>query len=197
MRELVLKMSMSIDGFVAGDRAESNWMFRGSTPDSAGWVYDIIASAGIHAIGRGLFETWVNFYPTSPIPVAGPVNSKPKIVFTRNPSYVPGAGIAPEADPDVAATYTDARIASGELVTEIERLKSEPGDYILAQGGVEFARSLVKAGLVDEFRLAVLPMLLGSGQSIFTGLEDELDLELVSSTAFTGGALGLVYRPRK
>ena len=196
MRELVLKMSMSVDGFVAGNRADSDWMFRGSTPDSAKWVYDTLSDAGIHVLGRTLFETWVSFYPTSPIPMAGPVNAKPKVVFTRREDYEPGAGIAQSADAAVIATYTDAEVAS-DLVSTIERLKSEDGGYILAQGGVKFARSLVQSGLIDEYRFAILPVALGAGDGIFTEMEGELDLELVSCTHFAGGAMGAVYRPRK
>lgn len=196
MRELVLKMSMSIDGFVAGGKPNSDWMFRGSTPDSAKWVYDIIDGADVHLLGRNLFETWVTFYPTSPIPVAGPVNARPKVVFTRRAGYEPGAGISQEADAATIATYTGAHVA-GDVASEIQRLKAENGNYLLAQGGVEFARSLVQSGLVDEYRFAVLPVALGSGENIFAGMEGELDLDLVSTTSFSGGAVGVVYRPRR
>jgi dihydrofolate reductase len=132
MRELVLKMSMSLDVFIAGTRAESDWMFRGSTPDSAAWVFETLSGAGVHVAGRRLFETFVAFYPISAIPMAAPMDEKPKVVFTRQPAYQPGAQIAPTTQPSVASTYTQARVASGDLVTEIERLKQEPGDYILA-----------------------------------------------------------------
>lgn len=196
MRKLVLKMSMSLDGFVAGTRAESDWMFRGSSTDSAAWVFETLSGAGVHIAGRRLFETWASFFPTSTVPMAAPMNEKPKVVFTRQPAYQPGAQIAQTVQPSAASSYAGARVASGDLALEIERLKQEPGDYILAQGGVEFGRSLVRSGLVDEYRFAVLPVALGSGEGLFTGLQDELDLELVSSTAFSGGAMGNVYRPK-
>jgi dihydrofolate reductase len=63
MRKLVLKMSMSLDGFVAGTRAESDWMFRGSSTDSAAWVFETLSGAGVHIAGRRLFETWASFSP--------------------------------------------------------------------------------------------------------------------------------------
>lgn len=195
MRELVLKMSISIDGFVAGTQAESRWMFRATTPDSGAWLIDTLAGAGTHISGRHLFETWAGLWPVSPSPVATPMNEIPKVVFTRNPAYEPGAHIAAEAAPAEVARWAATRVASGDLTTEIARLKQEAGDYILAQGGVEFARSLVQAGLVDEYRFAVLPVALGSGEALFSGLQDELDLELVSSTPFRGGAMANVFRP--
>jgi dihydrofolate reductase len=61
---------------------------------------------------------------------------------------------------------------------------------------VEFGRSLVQSGLIDEYRFAVLPVVLGSGEGLFTGLKDELKLDLVSSAVFSGGAMGNVYRPK-
>lgn len=197
MRRVVLKMSMSLDGFVAGTRAESDWMFRGSTPDSAAWVFETLSGAGVHIAGRRLFETFVAYYPTSRNPMAAPMNEKPKVVFTREPSYRPGAQISAAAQSSVALSYTRARVASGDLASEIQNLKQEPGDYILAQGGLEFGRNLVRSGLVDEYRFAVLPVALGSGAGLFTELEDELDLELVSSTVFSGGAMGNVFRPKR
>ncbi|NQX28074.1 dihydrofolate reductase family protein [Microbacteriaceae bacterium VKM Ac-2854] len=196
MRKLVLKMSISLDGFIAGEQAESNWMFRASTPDSAAWLIETLGGAGTHISGRRLFETWAALWPVSPSPVAEPMNRHPKVVFTRQPDYRPGDHVAADASAEVAASWADARVASGDLAAEIERLKQEPGDYVLAQGGVEFARSLVTAGLVDEYRLAVLPVALGSGAGLFSELTTELDLALVESTAFSGGAMANVYRPR-
>jgi dihydrofolate reductase len=189
-------MSTSIDGFVVGGRGESDWMFRGSTPDSAAWVFETLAGAGIHAIGRRSFESFASFWPTSDGPMAAPMNDIPKVVFTRQPTFNPGSLSAEPSQSLAALSWTQARVASGDLTEEINNLKQEPGNYILAQGGLDFCRSLVHAGLVDEYRFAVLPVALGSGEGLFTTLQDELDLELTSSTAFRGGAIGNVYRPR-
>lgn len=195
MRELILKMSISLDGCVAASRADSDWMFRGRSPDSAAWVLDILSGAGVHAIGRRTFDDWAKFWPDSTSPVAEPMNEVPKVVFTRQHTFDPGAiQIGSGA---AAKSWAEARVASGDLAREIERLKQEDGRYILAQGGVGFARSLVRAGLVDEYRFAVIPVALGSGQGLFTGLPGELDLALVDSVVFAGGVIGNVYRPRQ
>ncbi|WIE70519.1 dihydrofolate reductase family protein [Curtobacterium sp. MCJR17_020] len=195
MRELVLKMSMSLDGFVAAPRAESNWMFRGGSPDSMAWVLDVVAGAGVHAFGRKTFETISGFWPTAPGPIAEPMNRIPKVVFTTQREFDPRTVAVPDPGSPAAATWTGARVAAGLLEAEVAALKQELDGYVLAQGGTGFGRSLVRAGLVDEYRLAVLPVVLGSGDGVFARLPDELDLHLVSSEAFAGGALGLVYRP--
>jgi dihydrofolate reductase len=196
MARLVLKMSMSLDGFIAGAQPGSDWMLRASTPDSAAWVLDTLAGASAHLIGRRTFESWISFWPTSTSPMAAPLNDIPKVVFTRQKTFDPralGHGSAPSS---ARAAWSTSRVACGDLTSEIERVKREPGDYVLAQGGVSFCQSLVKAALVDEYRFAISPVALGSGERLFTGLDDELDLELVTVTAFSGGALGAVYRPR-
>ncbi|UFS59122.1 dihydrofolate reductase family protein [Subtercola endophyticus] len=196
MRELVLKMSVSLDGFVAGTRADSNWPLRAGTPDSAAWVFETLSGAGAHLIGHRLFEGFARLWPTSTNPMAAPMNDIPKVVFTRQATFDPTSFSAGADESPAAASWSGARVASGDLAEEINRLKHEPGGYLLAQGGVDFGRSLVHSGLIDEYRFVVLPVALGSGSGLFTELSDELDLQLISSTAFDGGAIANVYRPK-
>jgi dihydrofolate reductase len=197
MRKLVLKMSMSLDGFVAGAHAESDWMFRAASPDSAAWVLDTVSGAGVHAFGRRTFESIAGFWANATTPVAGAMNTVPKVVFTRQRAFDPATVDTGGADSPAAATWTGARVANGDLVAEVDRLRAEDGADVLAQGGTDFCRSLVAAGLVDEYRLVVLPVVLGAGDGIFSGLQDELDLTLISSTVFDGGAKADVYRPKR
>ena len=84
---------------------------------------------------------------------------------------------------------------SGALADDIAQLKSEPGKDIVAWGGAGFARSLVKLGLPDEYRLLVHPTVLGSGLPIFSELPKSMALTLVETKAFDKGAVGHVYQP--
>jgi dihydrofolate reductase len=207
VRKLVLKMSMSLDGHVAGTHAESDWMFRAASPDSAAWVLDTVSGASAHLFGRRTFESIAGYWANASTPIAGAMNSIPKVVVTRSPDFDPSVvALGGSPDPTAATTWSGARVASGDLTEAIDRLRAEGAaaghrdaadGYLLAQGGTDLCRSLVRAGLVDEYRLVVLPVALGSGQGIFDGLPDELDLELVSSTVFAGGAKADVYRPRR
>ncbi len=94
-----------------------------------------------------------------------------------------------------AATWTDATVASGDLAEEIARLKQQPGKDILAHGGARFAQSLVKLGVIDEYRLLVHPVALGSGLFLFSTLAKTIHFTLLSMTAFSAGAVAHVYRP--
>jgi dihydrofolate reductase len=93
------------------------------------------------------------------------------------------------------ASWAAARVARGELGGEIARLKQEPGKEIMAHGGAGFARSLVRLGLIDEYRLLIHPVALGSGLGLFSSLARPIDLNLISTTAFGGGTIAKVYRP--
>ncbi|MBS1879723.1 MAG: dihydrofolate reductase family protein [Actinobacteria bacterium] len=184
MRRLVLKMSMTVDGYVAGPEGEMDWVVRTSHPDGKAWVGRTLEGAGAHVIGRRLYSSFVGYWPTSTDPLAEAMNSIPKIVFSRSP------------DPDLpsAPGWEEPRVLGADLAGDVEALKAEPGKDLLAQGGVEFARSLVQAGLVDEYRLVVHPVVLGSGLALFDGAEP-FDLDLIDAVRFPSGTQALTYRP--
>jgi len=193
MRKLILKMSMSLDGFVSGPNGEEDWMAPSRSEDGAAWVLETLSQAGVHAVGSRSFRLWAGYWPTSTHPMAAPMNDIPKVVFTRQKSFDLLAG-GPALEP-AAASWASARIANGDLTEEMRRLKEEPGKDILASGGAGFARSLVQLGLVDEYRLVVHPVALGSGIPLFADLPQPLHLELVGTTQFRAGAVAYVYRP--
>jgi dihydrofolate reductase len=197
-RKLVLKMSVSLDGFVCGPDGEADWIFRSAGgADSTAWLLETLRGAGLHVMGSRSYYDMAAFWPFSQLPIAAPMNEIPKLVFSRtglNDGTL-GRRTAAAADEAALRSWAEPVVASGDLVEEIQRLKAQPGNYLLAHGGARFARSLVAAGLVDEYRLAIHPVVLGRGQALFSGLEKPLDLRLASMTPFASGALAAVYRP--
>jgi dihydrofolate reductase len=188
MRRLVLKMSMTIDGYVAGANGEEDWVFRTGHPDGKAWVGQTIEQAGAHLVGRRTYTNWVRYWPTSSDPLAEAMNSIPKVVFSRSGKLDLGPDPAPPG-------WDDTRVLGTDLAADIEALKAEPGKDLLVQGGVSFARSLVHLGLIDEYRLIVHPVVLGSGLALFQDTEP-FDLTLVDTVAFPSGAQALTYRPK-
>lgn len=147
------------------------------TDDAVAWELDTLGQAGTHIMGRATYEAMAAHWPTSSEVFAAPMNEIPKVVFSRTLKN---------------ADWTDSRVADGDLATEIARLKQQSGKDIVAHGGAGFARSLSRSRLVDEYRLLVHPVVLGSGLPMFA---DPMDLRLISATAFRGGAIAQVYRP--
>lgn len=208
MRKLILKMSMSVDGFVGGPNGEIDWIFKSSDAAGAAWTIETLWNAGVHIMGSRTFKDMAAYWPTSTQPFAPPMNEIPKIVFSRQGTtgtaattqalqdatrlHPAGEAMVP---PAILASWANPVVASGNLAEEIARLKREPGKPILAHGGASFARALVQNGLVDEYRLLIHPVALGRGLPLFCDLARPLDLKLLSATAFEGGAAAHVYQP--
>ena len=176
MSSLVLKMSVSLDGYVAPADATTGWEAAGRSPDSTSWVLETVANAGLHLVGAATYLSWAGFWPGAAGPFAKPMNDIPKVVFSRSLQ---------------SADWAETTIVSGDLTEAVTRLKRErSGGYLLAQGGVRFARSLVETGLIDEYRLVVHPVVLGTGERLFS---TPRTLEPISAVAFSGGAVAHVF----
>ena len=209
VRDLILKMSMSLDGFVSDMEGRNTWMF-GADQAAKAWSVETLWTAGLHIMGARSFQDMAAWWPTSTDQFAQPMNQIPKAVFSRQGQAALGkvnntasleeararAGATQSAALQPGAeSWARAYVASGDLGEEIARLKAEGGKPIIAHGGVSFARSLVAHGLVDQFVLAIHPVALGQGLPLFSDLAAPMRLELVSSRAFPGGAMAQVYRP--
>ena len=212
MRKLILKMHMSVDGFVGGANGEVEWVFKSLDPAATDWIVQSIGQAGVHIMGRKTFFDMAAYWPTSSEPYAKPMNEIPKLAFSRK-GFGQGQraeltrafadatrkneaqGIKPSpASAAVIKEWADTPILTGDLATEIKRLKQQPGKDVLAHGGAGFAQSLVKEGLIDEYQLMLHPVALGLGLPLFSTLMKPMDLKLVESKAFDTGAVVQIYR---
>ncbi len=190
MRKLMMKMSISVDGFVADLNGRNDWVFRSSDETSRAWSVGQSWEAGLIIMGRKSFENMAPYWPTATGPFAAPMNEIPKAVFTKNGF----AGIPPKAGQSpAAASWAETKVFNGDLAEEIRKLKSEPGKPILAIGGAGFMRSLIATGLIDEYHLVTHPVVLGEGLTIFNGVAKPMDLKLVDSKPFPGGIVARTY----
>ena len=172
MTSLMLKLSISLDGYVAPADGSSGWEAAGRSPDGAAWVLDTVSNAGAHLVGAVTYARFAESWPGASGPFAAPMNQIPKVVFSNSLT---------------SADWGETAIATGALVDAVARLKQErSGGYLLALGGVRFARSLVETGLIDEYRLVVHPVVLGAGERLFGA---PLSIEPISTIAFSGGAV--------
>ena len=176
MASLVLKMSISLDGYVAPPDSSSDWVTAGRSEDGAAWTLETVSNARTHLMGAATYARWATFWPGAAGPFAKPMNEIPKIVFSNSL---------------VSADWPETTIATGELAEAVTRLKQErSGGYLLALGGAGFARSLVATGLIDEYRLVVHPVVLGGGARLF---DTPLTVKPIGTTAFSRGAIAHVF----
>jgi dihydrofolate reductase len=181
MRNVVLQFWLSLDGYSCDEDTEL-WSVMEDIEDPEQQEYFVgrLRQAGTHIMGRVTYEEMAKVWPTDDDPLAAPMNEIPKVVFSASLQ---------------SANWPETRIARGDTAEEIARLKQEPGGEILAHGGTQFNRSLIRLGLVDEYRLWVLPAAVGQGAPLFTGLDRPVTLNLIKSTAFPSGILELCYTP--
>src|SRR5262249_15408122 len=144
MRKLVLKMSLSSDGFVGGPNGEPHWLFRSMDAAATMWTVDSLWQAGLHIMGSRTFNDMAAYWPTSTEPFAAPMNEIPKVAFSRNGTNGHSAA---------RGNWAKARVATGDLAEEIAHLKREPGRDIIAHGGGRIARRTRVSDLGAAWRL--------------------------------------------
>lgn len=182
MRKLIVSFYVSLDGKSAdGDNGIRDVMDGIDDPEQEEYYVNRLWEAGAHLMGRTSYEMMAPFWPTAEHPSAKPMNEIPKIVFSRTL--------------ETADEWTETRIVRGDTAEEIAKLKDEPGKDLIAHGGTGFLQSLIKLGVVDEYRLWVLPAVTGKGAPLVPELDEALKLRLVNSTVFKSGILELTYAP--
>jgi dihydrofolate reductase len=182
MRRLIYLMNVSLDGFVEGPDGKFGW----TMPDEEVHRFHNEAARQMGAVlyGRRLYETmavWQTYGTDSSMPdyVAeyGRIwRATPKIVFSGT----------------LKTVGENCRLVTGDAVAEVSSLKQQPGG-VLGVGGPGLASSLAKAGLVDEYRLVIFPVIVGGGKSYFPVLDHELGLRLEETRTFQCGAVYLRY----
>jgi len=178
MRQVVLQMSMSVDGFVAG--RDGGLGGGDEHQDVTSWKLASLSQVDTHIMGRITYQQMAAYWPTATSGYATTMNETPKVVFSSTLDR---------------ADWADTRIARGDLPEEIAKLKREPGDDIMAHGGARFVQALSRLHLIDEYRLVIAPIVLGEGQPMFAGLPAPLLLTLIDASTYPDGTAIHVYRP--
>src|SRR3954467_1096054 len=182
-RKVILKMVMSLDGFATSPDGTHEWMFEGFGGGSNEWSLRALEEAGVHAMGRRSYEIMGPHWAASEGPIATAMNEKPKAVFSRTLEK---------------AQWGPAEIFGGDLRASIADLKArDDAGTILVHGGPDFAKSLTRLGLVDEYQLTTVPIAIGAGHSPFAELREHLKLDVVEERRFRSGALAQILLPKR
>ncbi|MEU5339449.1 MULTISPECIES: dihydrofolate reductase family protein [unclassified Streptomyces] len=184
MRSVTYSMSVSLDGYIVGPDGNFDWT--APDPEVFRFWIDEIRQVGVHLLGRRLYETMLYWETADQDQTLDDAdrewialwNPLPKVVFSTTLSAVQG----------------NARLASGGLAEEIERLRAEPGEGDIAIGGATLAAEAAASGLIDEYQVIVYPVLVGGGTPFFPQDERRVDLELVETRALSSKVVYLRYR---
>lgn len=173
MRPLILKMEVSLDGFVGRSGEDPSWPLDYYDDELTAYEVELLASAGLHAMGRQAYGDMSPHWPTSTSPFAKPMNAIPKAVFSTTLQ---------------TAGWHETTIHRD--LEALEALKRQDGGPIIAHGGSAFARAITRGGLVDEYRPNVHPVALEHGLPLFGA---PTTLRLVAARTFPKGAVALTY----
>ena len=187
MRRLSYGMSVSLDGYIAAPGDDLAWGVQ--SDELFAWWSDRVAATGLALYGRRLWETMSSHWPTADQePGVTPAHAE----FARRWRDMPKAVFSST----VGAVEGNARLVTGDPVTEIAGLKREDGGP-MDVGGATLAAAAMRAGLIDEYAVVTHPVLVGSGTPFFTALDDWVDLSLLETRPFPGGVVLTRYETRR
>jgi dihydrofolate reductase len=179
VRRVIVSNMVSLDGFLEGANRELDW----HVVDAEFFAYaeEMLGSVDTILFGRTTFEMMQAYWPKAPRDaIADKMNSLAKIVFSNTLT---------------SAEWTHSTIVRGDAPAEVSRLKSEPGVDMVVLGSGALASSLLRAGLIDEYRVIVNPIVLGKGNSLFQNLRSRIRMRLTNLRPFASGVVMLSYQP--
>jgi dihydrofolate reductase len=178
MKRLISHFLISLDGVV---ESPDKWSFPYFDGDMGAEVAKVPTEMDAFLMGRVLYDEWSQYWPAQSGEDSGFadfINNVPKFVVSNT---------LDDAD------WNNTTVIRGDLAEEIGRLKDQPGTNIGMSGSTTLVRSLLKAGLIDELRLSLHPIVVADGQRLFDGLPDRLPLTLAASKTTGSGIVNLSY----
>jgi len=184
MQKLIVFNNISLDGYFVDANGDMRWAHR---PD-AEWNEFAAGNAsggGTLLFGRVTYDLMVSYWPTplamkNDPTVAEGMNRSSKVVFSRTMER---------------ALWNNTKLVKGDIAAEVRKMKQQPGKGMAILGSGTVVSQLAQEGLIDEFQLAVIPIVLGKGRTLFEGVTKRLPMKLISSRAFGNGNVVLRYEP--
>ena len=186
LRKLRLQVQMSVDGRIAGPNGEMDWMVGLWMMKSMKYAYKLTEPIDTILLGRkmtdGFISYWLDVINKPDYPwhaFAKKMIETPKVVFTKTLNK---------------SRWINTDIATGNIIEEVNKIKSQTGGDIVVYGGASFDTSLIKEKLIDEFYLFINPVAIGNGMTIFKDLNEIQKYTLIESKAFECGKVLLRYK---
>lgn len=179
MRKAIVSNMMSLDGYLEGAKRELDW----HVVDEEFFAYaaEMLNSVDTILFGRRTYEMMAAYWPQAAADaIAEKMNGLPKVVFSRSLK---------------SADWAHTTVLRGEAQKHVQALKQAPGGDMVILGSGALASSLLEAGLIDEYRVILNPVVLGAGRSLFQGMRERVRLRLRRVRPFRSGVVLLAYEP--
>lgn len=181
MRKLIMWNMVTLDGYFEGTHGwDIDFHNRGWGEELEQLSLDQLGAADLLLFGRATYQGMADYWPTATEDVAELMNSIPKVVFSRTLQ---------------SADWKNTRLVKSDAAEEVRRLKQAPGKDIYIFGSADLAASLTAAGLIDEYRLGLNPVALGSGNPLFKPMSRPLNMKLLEARPLKTGCIILRYAP--
>lgn len=184
MRRLMVSEFITIDGVVEAPGGEpghpnTGWVFDYHGPGLERYKLQEIRNAGSMLLGRVTYEGFAEAWPARDGEIADRLNSMPKHVVSSTLT--------------TPLAWSNSVLLTGDLATAITELKQGSGGPILVHGSATLAQGLLDAGLVDDLRLMIFPVLVGGGKGMFPGSFAKSSFTLVESESVLPNVVVLTY----
>jgi dihydrofolate reductase len=187
MRKVILFMHASLDGFVQGTNEwDINWIAYNEELEK--YAQDTLSTVDTVLWGRSTYQGMQQYWTTVPDNPEASDHEKRHAAWVNNALKVVVSTTLENAD------WNNSLLVKDNIEGEITKLKQQTGGDIIILGSPRLSHSLMRAGLIDEFRINVNPVVLGEGLPLFKDQKERINLELVSNKTFTCGVAGLIYR---
>ena len=174
---------IALDGFFEGPKRELDW--HNVDKEFHEFASRQLSTVDTLLFGRVTYQMMASFWPTAadsdPL-IASRMNSLPKLVFSRSLNTV---------------EWNNSKLIKGNIAEEVSKLKKQQGKDIALFGSAAVLSTLMEANLIDEHRIMIAPIVLGSGNPLFKKMERRHPLKLLRTTTFKSGNVLLVYQPEK
>jgi dihydrofolate reductase len=181
MRKVIMWNLVTLDGFFEGPKSwEIDWHDYVWGEELERLSLEQSKSIGMLLFGRVTYEGMAGYWQTQKGEIADFMNEVPKVVFSRTLSK---------------AEWNHTRLVRDQAEEEITRLKKQPGKDLFIFGSANLSSTLTQAGLIDEYRLCVAPVVLGGGNPLFKASPARLRLKLLEARPLKSGGVILRYQP--
>lgn len=177
MRKLIMQELVSLEGFFAGTNGEIDW--HRIDDEYSRYAEEFLNSVDTILFGRVTYELMAKYWPSASGDIAFKMNTLPKIVFSQTLDKV---------------EWQCTTLVKSNVVEEIVNLKEQSDKDLAILGSGTLASYLINAGLIDEFHITIVPVVLGSGMPLFKNIHQRMNMKLLKSrTLSSSGGVQLFY----
>jgi dihydrofolate reductase len=180
MRRIILDLAITLDGYIEGTNGEIDWLQQGIGEDFGDILSEILFNVDLIFYGRVSYDLWGNYEP--------PANSSEQLKRAYQNLHSKKKYVFSKTKKSDDATFIDS-----DIYNKVSAIKQEKGGDIWLYGGSKLVTTFINLGLIDVFRLAVYPVLLGKGKSLFNNLKNEIKLQLDEMETSDSGVVVLKY----